>query len=129
MPISQVLYLDPTLRRRTLPQPSSPVRELLKPLISGGFKHPAKGPTQSFAMQQRCKWSSQEKDFTGELFVPQYLIGEGGMRPNAKRRAKWRGKHQKSSKCRSAWKSTCMRAPPASNGQRILRLTQVDFRA
>src|SRR6185437_4941680 len=30
------------------------------------------------------------------------------------RRVKWPGKHQRSLKCRSAWKSTCMRAPPAN---------------
>jgi hypothetical protein len=33
-------------------------------------------------------------------------------------RAKWLGKHLKSSKCRSAWKSTCTCALPASKWQR-----------
>jgi len=54
------------------------------------------------------------KDFIGELLDPHYFVGEGGVRPVPKGEPKWPGKHQRSSKCRSAWKSTCMRAPPAS---------------
>jgi len=69
MPISQVLYLDPMPRGRTLPQSSCPVRRLLKPLISGGFEHCAQRPAQSFAMQQKARGNSSEKDFTGELLV------------------------------------------------------------
>jgi hypothetical protein len=37
MPISQVLYLGLMVRCRTSPQPSATIRNLLKPLISGGF--------------------------------------------------------------------------------------------
>jgi bifunctional non-homologous end joining protein LigD len=35
--------------------------------------------------------------------------------------AKWLGKHLKSSKCRSAWRSTCICAPPASRRKRRSR--------
>jgi len=68
----------------------------------------------AFALQHKRCIESHEKDFTGEVFARRYFTREGGVRPVPKRRAKWPGKHQELSKCRSAWKSTCMRAPPAN---------------
>jgi coenzyme PQQ precursor peptide PqqA len=60
MPISQVLYLDPTLRRHTLPQSSSPLRSLLKPLISGGFEHSPKVPRSLSRCSKDANGSSEE---------------------------------------------------------------------
>jgi hypothetical protein len=49
----------------------------------------------SFAMQQKSPMTSGGKNFIGELFIPYYLNGEGGVRP-VSRRAKWPGRHQRS---------------------------------
>ena len=49
------------------------------------------------------------------------LSREGGV-VRLQRSAKWPGKHPRSSKCRSAWKSTCMPAPPASKRPRQLHV-------
>src|SRR6185437_15053089 len=53
----------------------------------------------------------------------QAVVYEGGRKTSSRLQGepKWPGKHRKSSKCRAAWKSTCMLAPPAS--KRRERLT------
>jgi hypothetical protein len=61
VPISQVLYLDPMPRGRTLPRSSCPVRRLLKPLISGGFEHRAKRPTQAFRGAAKMQMGARRK--------------------------------------------------------------------
>ena len=72
-------------------------------------------------MTQRFHWRS---------FVSAIPCLSGRTSSGSRRRAQWPGKHPRSSKCRSAWKSTCMRAPPASKRKRLPHvLTQVDVRA
>jgi hypothetical protein len=76
VPISQVLYLGPMVRCRTSPQPSFAVRSCLKPLISGGFAASRRRSGNTFSRcSKKAHRSSREKDFTGELFLEQYLIG------------------------------------------------------
>jgi coenzyme PQQ precursor peptide PqqA len=65
--------------------PPLPAPSFLKPLISGGFAAFGASPAASFAMQQRLPGNLREKDFAGELFLEQYLIGEGGVRPASKK--------------------------------------------
>jgi coenzyme PQQ precursor peptide PqqA len=68
VPISQVLYLDPMPRGRTLPRSWCPVRRLLKPLISGGFEHRAKRPTQSFRGAAKMQMELAGKRFRWRTF-------------------------------------------------------------
>jgi coenzyme PQQ precursor peptide PqqA len=72
-------------RRRTLLGPSSPAggSEAVDKLHLCSILPP--GQAAPFAMQQDAHRNSREKDFAGELFVRQYLMGEGGIRPVPKK--------------------------------------------
>src|ERR1700730_9412349 len=59
-----------------------------------------------FAPQHQRSKRWDKKDFAGEVLVPYYLIGQGGVRPVSQGEPKWPGRHRRSSKCRWAWKST-----------------------
>ena len=60
-----------------------------------------------------------------ECFDPHYLEAKGEFaRYQSKGNAKWPGKRRKSSKWRSAWKSTCICALPASK-RRLRELAEV----
>src|SRR6185437_9081001 len=50
------------------------------------------------------------------------LSMRAGIRPVREGEPQWPGRPRRSSKCRLAWKSTCMRAPPASKRQRQLHV-------
>src|SRR6266567_1954186 len=91
-------------------------RKSPKPLISEGFI----ALVYRSLLHCSTEAASHEEDFTGELSYQQYLIGEGGLRPVPKRSGKWLGKHKKSSKCRWAWKSTCICALPANKRRAIV---------
>ena len=70
-------------------------------------------------------WLSRE-NFTGELFVPHYFT-VGRIRPNSSKMESQNGLESPEDRrsALSAWKSTCMRAPPAS--KRSVKLSaQVD---
>ncbi|BBB98044.1 virulence factor BrkB family protein [Bradyrhizobium elkanii USDA 61] len=63
------------------------------------------------------------RKFNWRTFPTTVLYSAGRkVRPVATRRAKWPGKHRRSWKCRSAWKSTCICAQPASKRQRPIHV-------
>jgi hypothetical protein len=90
-------------------------------LIGLCFGAPSHKDVNSFAPQHK-KISLANFSFRSSLF------SKDEVRPGEQGEPKWPGKPQKSSKCRLAWKSTCMPAPPASKRLRRLHvLTKVDL--
>ena len=101
--------------------------EPVDPRLVGAGSHKT---VSSFCSCSMKRSGFQAKDLTGELFDPHSLPGWAEFVRSRKGEPKWPGKPRRSSKCRSAWKSTCMCAPPASKRQRHFTiLTQVDLRA